>query len=107
MATTMRALIGTSAGWIVQVAAATTVVIGLVAQAGDERYVRQDQLQRATAQVTRVIRCDAVLAEIARLEQTILYLESQNLPSGLQDVELKAAERRLAQLGGCAEQPDG
>lgn len=86
---------------IIEISAVCGIVGGAAVWAGDERYTQKSELQASISQVTKAIQCDSVLSEIARLEQTILYLESQNQSTGLQRVELESAKRRLARLGGC------
>ena len=90
------------------------IALGLWAMltwAMDDRYVRHEDLQAAVQDIKGAVKdsvvdlkCQSLLEDMSRLEQTIRYKRSQSEDVGL-EVDLLAADQRLLnQLQACVRQ---
>jgi len=74
----------------------------------DDRYVKHEDLQDAVVEIKSVVRetvtelkCQSLLEDMSRLEQTIRYKKSQGEDVGLEIDLLAADQRLLVQYKGC------
>lgn len=88
-----------------------TITVGLWAMltwAMDDRYVKHEDLKAAVQDIKGAVResvtelkCQSLLEDMSRLEQTIRYKRSQGEDIGLETDLLAADQRLLVQYKGC------
>lgn len=89
----------------------TMLTLGLwaiITWAMDDRYVKHEDLKAAVQEITGAVKesvtelkCQSLLEDMSRLEQTIRYKRSQGEDVGLETDLLAADQRLLVQYKGC------